>query len=79
MSALAEEMAVIDPVGRFKVDGAVVRVQEWFIRPIDQNVWKQKSNRCRSAQVLDHVRKGALRILKTQCRLLPLLIPVGDR
>jgi len=32
-------MAVIDPVGGLEVDAAIVGVQEWFIRPIDQNIW----------------------------------------
>jgi len=39
LSFWAEEMIVVDPVGGLEVDGAIVRVQEWFIRPIDQDVW----------------------------------------
>lgn len=31
MSFLAEETAIVDPVGGFKVDNAIVRVHEFWI------------------------------------------------
>jgi len=52
-------------------------VQEWFIRPIDQNIWQWKRNRCTSARILDHCseKKQKLRVLRTRCWL---LIPAKD-
>ena len=33
LSFLAEEIIIVDPVGGFDIDSAIVGVQEFFIRP----------------------------------------------
>jgi len=33
LSFLAEEIIIVNPIGGFDIDSAIVRVQELFIRP----------------------------------------------
>ena len=45
LSFLAEEIISVNPVGRFDIDSAIVGMQELYIRPSSQDVWKRKNNR----------------------------------
>ena len=45
LSFLTEEIISVNPVGRFDIDSAIVGMQELYIRPSSQDVWKRKNNR----------------------------------
>jgi len=63
LSFLTEEIISVNPVGRFDIDSAIVGMQELYIRPSSQDVWKRKNNRLwiATSDGLSHAWKVATR------------------